>query len=172
MKMKIKKYVCLKTVDIIITGIDCMPENIAKLIDVFEFNENIEIAADMGFADEKNMPLEKIENFKLQHKASIKKNKYSNGLIRLIAPSRDCKNFLKDVFEFDIEALFILGIRDESLWTESPYYKNMRLGSKLINQNLLDVYLTAFIDESVIFISFNKEVYSAKQIAAKIKALF
>lgn len=172
MKIKVENYPFLKTADIFIHKINCTTENISKLIDVFEFQNNIEIIADMGFANEESFPHEKIESFKLKHNASFEKNKYSNGLFRLIASSRECKDFLKDVSEFDVEIICILSIRDENLWKQSVHYKNMALCHKLLKQNILDLYLTAMIDDSGIAITLSKEDYNAKQIASKIKGIF
>jgi len=167
--IKVEKYVYLKTADIFIHRINCTPENISKLIDVFEFKNNIEIIADMGFADEESFPFEKIESFKLKHNASFEKNKFSNGFFRLIALSNECQNFLKDSFTFDIEYMAIYSVKDESLLGQNLSYDMCR---SLIKQKRLDVFMVITLDESRIVITLNKETYNAKQIAAKIKALF
>lgn len=169
MKIKVKKYIYLKTAEIFIHRINCTPENISKLIDVFEFKNNIEIVADMGFADEESFPFEKIESFKLKHNASFEKSKYSNGFFRLIALSNECQNFLKDSFTFDIEHIAICSVKDESIFGQNLTYDMCR---SLIKQKRMDVFMVITLDDSQIAITFNKETYNAKQIVAKIKALF
>jgi len=172
MKIKVEKSIFLEIPDIFISRIDCTPENIVKLLDTLEFKNNIEVIADMGFENEKNFPIEKIEKFKIKHNSSFEKSKYSNGWFRLIASPKECINFLNDIFEFDIEAIFILDLRDEGIWKQSPHYTNMELSKELIKQNVMNSYLTAFIDEYEIVITFNKDTYDAKKLVAKIKALF
>ena len=82
-KVKVENYAFLNTADIFISRIDCTPENIAKLIDIFEFEKNIEIVANMGVVDEESFSIEKIQNFKFKHKASFEKTKNSNGLFSM-----------------------------------------------------------------------------------------
>jgi hypothetical protein len=167
-KVKVENYPFIDTVDIFISRIDCTPKNIANLIDVFEFKKNIEIVADMGFADEESFSIEKIQNFKFKHKASFEKSKYSNGLFRLIAISNECKEFLKDVFSFDVENIAIYSINDESLLGQNLSYDMAR---RLIKQKIMDVFIAVTVYDSGIVITLNKDAYDAKQLVAKIKSI-
>lgn len=167
-KVKVKKYAFINTADIFISRINCTPENIAKLIDVFEFKKNIEIVADMGFADEESFSIKKINNFKFKHSASFEKSKYSNGLFRLIAVSNECKEFLKDVFSFDVEFIVIYSINDESLLGQNLTYDMAR---SLLKQKIMDVFITVTVYDSWIVITLNKDAYDVKQLVAKIKKI-
>ena len=169
MKIKVDNHAYINTADIFISGLHCIPENIAKLINIFEFKKEIEIIADMGFADEESFSPKKIESIQLRHEASFEKNKYSNGFFRLVSLSNKCQDFLKDSFTFDIEHIAIYSFKDESLFGQNISYDMCR---RLIKQKRLDVFMVFTIDESKIVITLNKETYNAKQIAAKIKVLF
>lgn len=167
-KVKVENYAFLNTADIFISRIDCTPENIAKLIDIFEFKKNIEIVANMGVVDEESFSIEKIQNFKFKHKASFEKTKNSNGLFRLIAISNECKGFLKDVFSFDVEIMVIYSINDESLLGQDLSYN---IAKSLLKQKKMDVFITVTIYDSDIVITLNKDAYDVKQLVAKIKKI-
>ena len=167
-KVKVENYAFLNTADIFISRIDCTPENIAKLIDIFEFKKNIEIVANMGVVDEESFSIEKIQNFKFKHKASFEKTKNSNGLFRFIAISNECKGFLKDVFSFDVEIMVIYSINDESLLGQDLSYN---IAKSLLKQKKMDVFITVTIYDSDIVITLNKDAYDVKQLVAKIKKI-
>ena len=167
-KVKVENYAFINTADIFINRIDCTPENIARLIDIFEFKKNIEIVANMGAVDEESFSIEKIQNFKFKHKASFEKTKNSNGLFRLIAISNECKEFLKDVFSFDVEIIVIYSINDESLLGQNLSYD---MAKSLLKQKKMDVFITVTVYDSGIVITFNKDAYNAKQLVAKIKKI-
>ncbi len=167
-KIKVENNLFQKTANIFIKHIECSPKIIITIIDALMFENNIEVIADMGFAEDECISNEEIEQFKLKHDASFEQNKYSNGLFRLTMTPKECKEFIKDIFKFDIEYIIVYD-GSESLQEQYLSYDSARF---LVNQQKMNAFITVIIFEDEIVITLNKNAYDIKQLASKIKALF
>jgi hypothetical protein len=168
MKVDLENYPFLKTAEIYITHIYCTAENIAKLIDVFDFKDDIEIIIDMGFADKKGFPMDQIENIKMDHGASFEIDKRSNGFFKLITSPEKYKDFLQDALALDVEIVFIVSTKNKDLCEKALSYDECR---NLARQNLLDAAISVGVDANAVGIMLNKKTYDVRQIKGKIRAL-
>lgn len=167
MKIKVEKYIYLKTADIIVYKIDCNAEDIVKLIEILGLDNVVTVISPIKKG---SLLFNKIETLGMKCKAfSIKKS--SDLDVVLLSQAKELKELLNDVFESDVEIISVIATDDTNVWTEYSSITKYS-GRDLLRDRLSDVFFTAITDEHMISITLNKAVYDAKQIAAKIKALF
>ena len=166
MRIKVNKLILGDVADISVSRLNCSEDNVLKIIDLFEY-ENVII--EIGNVEKCSSLFQIIRSLNLKYTTSFHDDLPYTDIV-LMANDCNIKEIIHHIFASECESFSLESVTHHSQWEQHLY--NRIHERQLIKRKIITLSMVVVINESQVDISFRKDIYDAKQIAAKIKALF
>lgn len=166
MRIKVSKLVLGNVADISVSRFNCSEDNVLKITDLFEY-ENVII--EIGNVEKCSSLFQTLRTLNLKYTTSLYDDLPYTDVV-IMAKTGNVKEIIHHVFASECESFSLEYVTHHSQWEQHLYNRIHK--RQLIKRKIITLSMVVVINESQVDISFHKDTYDAKQITAKIKALF
>ena len=160
--VRLSKNLLLNPAKVWIFGIKCSFDNIAKILDVFNF-QWLAVTVDSVTAESPLLTLIKDHGFEY----FVRPCSAGQEEISAVIPYSLSEKFLNKALNEDPENIFVFSLPDpanDAMCLRRPYEEAVAAGS-------IDVFISISLDENAVLICMNKSLIPVRDVYAKIKAL-